>query len=51
MRKIPLRMPTIAFFLQRKIIFEYILPFTINFFLSPTKDTQAVLMRYRQIQQ
>lgn len=43
-------MPTIAFLLQRKIIFEYILPFTINFFLTPTLDKNAALQRYRQIQ-
>lgn len=33
MKKIPLKLPTIAMSINSYPIFEYILPFTINFFL------------------
>jgi hypothetical protein len=35
MRKIPLRLPTFTLFINRTLVFEYILPFTVNFFLIP----------------
>ena len=46
MRKVPLKLPTIAVFMNGYALFQYILPFTINFFLRPCPFPQEALENY-----
>lgn len=49
MRKIPLKLPTIAMSINSYFIFQYILPFTINFFLPSCPSQSEVLTNYNNL--
>lgn len=46
MKKIPLKLPTIGMFMNGYPLFQYILPFTIHFFLKSCPYQNEVLEKY-----
>ena len=46
MKKIPLKLPTVGMFLNEYPLFQYILPFTIHFFLKICPFQNEVLENY-----